>query len=315
MEKKKYFVRTIFNDSTRRWDCVFYWALIILPLVQFFLLYVCVNFQSILLAFQKYDMNTAQYHYNWSYFAENLSEILGDLFKSDLLGRAWWNSIKYYLVNLLIITPLSVFIAFFVYKKLPLAGYFRVVLYLPNMVAGMLTIFGYKYLIELGLPKIFPNSEILVNKGGLLANADTIFNTLTFYVAWTGLGGGLILMAGTMTRTDKEVIESAEMDGVNFWQEFIYITWPVIYPVLTIQLYSGVVTIFSGGPPLYQFYASDLPDQAVTLQYYFFTLIIGSSSSPANFPKAALGGLLFTIVAAPIVFVLKWLFEKYDPNN
>ena len=301
-------------NSKRVNQAIFYFCLIIVPLTQFILMYVVVNFRSILFAFQKYDFGTRKYSFDFAYFVENLKTICSELFAGKTLGIAWWNSTKSYLVGLLIITPLQILVAFFVYKKMPLAGYFRIVLYLPNIVAGMTTIIGFKYFVEKGLPKIFPNNGKLTLYGGLLANADTIFDTLLFYVAWTSMGGGLILMTGTMSRTDKSVIEAAQLDGVNIWQEFRYIVFPTIYPVLSIQLYTGVVAIFTGGPPLYQFYASNLPPQASTLQYYFFTLIVGSTSSPANYPKAALGGLMFTLVAAPIVFLLKRFFEKHDPN-
>ena len=306
---------TIFNSAKRRRKCLFYTCLVIVPFVQFILLYVCVNFRSILFAFQKYDVTNAEYVYNFSYFKENLKTIVSELFSGSLLGRAWWNSIKSYLVTLLIVTPLQVFIAFFVYKKFPLSGYFRIVLYLPAMVSGMTTILGFKYFVEKGLPLIFPHIKKLTDLGGLLANNKTIFNTLLVYVVWTSLGGGLILMTGTMARTDKEILEASKLDGVNMWQEFWHVIFPTLYPVLIIQLYTGVVAIFTGGPPLYQFFASNVPNEAATLQYYFFTLVIGSTSSPANFPKAALGGILFTLVAAPIVFFLKWFLEKKDPNN
>jgi ABC-type sugar transport system permease subunit len=312
LKKKK---RTIFNNKIRREQFILYCALLIVPMIQFFLMYICVNFRSILFAFQKYDYSTMEYSFNFQYLAENFHTIVGELFSGDLLGQAWFNSIKSYLLGILVITPLQVCIAFFVYKKLLFAGFFRVVLYLPNIVAGMTTILGYKYFVEKGLPHFFPEWTQLTYLGGLLANPKTIFDTLLFYVAWTSLGGGLILMTGTMSRTPKEVIEAAQIDGVNLWQEFRYIVFPVIYPVLTIQLYTGIVAIFTGGPPLYQFYASNLPNEAATLQYYFFTLIIGSTSDPANYPKAALGGLLFTLAATPIIFWLKAFFEKHDPNE
>ena len=186
--------KTIFNNKKRRGQFIFYWCLVIIPLVQFILLYICVNFRSILFAFQKYDFTNSVYVYNFSYFAENLKTICSELFTGDILGIAWWNSTKSYLLTLLVITPLQILVAFFVYKKLPLAGYFRIVLYLPNMVAGMTTIIGFKYFVEQGLPTIFPAWELLGHNGGLLANEATIFNTLLFYVAWTSMGGGLILM-------------------------------------------------------------------------------------------------------------------------
>ena len=306
--------RTIFNSKMKREQLILYCCLIVLPLIQFVLMYICVNFRSILFAFQKYDYSTMEYDFNFSYFAENFKTIIGELFSGELLGMAWRNSLKSYLVGLLIILPLQICVAFFVYKKMLFAGFFRIVLYLPNMIAGMTTILGYKYFLEKGLPRLFPDWGELTYLGGLLANPSTIFDTLLFYVAWTSLGGGLILMTGTMSRTPKDTIEAAHLDGANLWQEFRYIVWPILYPVVTIQLYTGIVAIFTGGPPLYQFYASNLPDEAATLQYYFFTLIIGSTSDPANYPKAALGGLLFTLAATPIVFGLKAFFEKHDPN-
>ena len=309
--------KTIFNSAAKRGKLIFYCCLIAVPLIQFILLYVCVNFRSILFAFQKYDFTTTEYNFDFSYFADNLKTICSELFGPGI-GSAWWNSPKSYLLSLLVIMPLQITVAFFVYKKLPLAGYFRIVLYLPNMGAGMTTVLGYRYFIERGLPFLFPNNPKLTELGGLLSNGNTVFDTLLLYVAWTSLGGGLILMTGTMSRTSKEVIEAAHLDGANLWHEFIYIVLPTLYPVLSIQLYTGVVAIFTGGPPLYQFYGSTLPDppgKSMTLQYYFFTLVIGNTSSPANFPKAALGGLMFTCVAAPLVFLLKWLFEKNDPNN
>ena len=79
----------------------------------------------------------------------------------------------------------------------------------------MTTIIGFKYFVEKGLPEIFPNVESFQYLGGLLANYDTVFNTLLFYVAWTSLGGGLILMTGTMSRTSREIIEAAHLDRVS----------------------------------------------------------------------------------------------------
>ena len=263
--------KTIFNSAAKRGKLIFYCCLIAVPLIQFILLYVCVNFRSILFAFQKYDFTTTEYNFDFSYFADNLKTICSELFGPGI-GSAWWNSTKSYLLSLLVIMPLQITVAFFVYKKLPLAGYFRIVLYLPNMVAGMTTVFGYRYFVERGLPLLFPNNPKLTELGGLLSNGNTVFDTLLLYVAWTSLGGGLILMTGTMSRTSKEVIEAAHLDGANLWHEFIHIVLPTLYPVLSIQLYTGVVAIFTGGPPLYQFYGSTLPDppgKSMTLQYYF----------------------------------------------
>lgn len=80
--------KTIFNNKKRRGQFIFYWCLVIIPLVQFILLYICVNFRSILFAFQKYDFTNSVYVYNFSFFAENLKTICTEMFSGDILGIA-----------------------------------------------------------------------------------------------------------------------------------------------------------------------------------------------------------------------------------
>ncbi|PWM73546.1 MAG: hypothetical protein DBX59_04810 [Bacillota bacterium] len=302
--------RTIFNNSARRREFYFYVGLIALPLIQFILMYICVNFRSILFVFQTYDQSTTSYVYGWQYAYLNFSEVISTFTQLPLLGIAWKNSIVFYVLQLIIITPLSILTSFFIYKKLPLAGYFRIVLYLPNIVSGMATVLGYKYLVEYGI------SGLLNVDGSLFNNPATSFNVLVFFSLWTALGGSLIMTTGVMSRTSVELLEASRMDGVNFLQELVHIVFPVIYPVITIGLYTGVVAVFTGGPPIYSFFGAEAPtEEMYTVQYYLFTLVVGSKAGDANYPFAATSGLLLTLIAAPIVFTLKYLFEKYDPNE
>ena len=302
--------RTIFNNSARRREFYFYLGLIALPLIQFTLMYVVVNLRSVLFAFQSYDQETSSYVFGWHYFLNNFETVFTRFIYEDSLGIAWKNSAIFYILQLVIITPLSILTSFFIYKKLPLAGYFRIVLYLPNIVSGMATVLGYKYIVEFGISKWFPPGS------SLFTRPETAYGVLVFYSLWTALGGSLIMTTGVMSRTSVELLEASRLDGVNFLQELVHIVFPVVYPVVTIGLYTGVVTIFTGGPPIYAFFgAQPLTDNMTTIQYFLFTQVVGSTSSAANYPFAATSGLLLTLVAAPIVFVLKYFFEKYDPNE
>lgn len=305
--------RTIFNNAARRREFYFYVGLIALPLIQFVLMYICVNLRSVLFVFQDYV--NGEFVFGWSFAWQNLSEVFTTFVYAPALLTSWINSITYYVLNLAIITPLSVLTSFFIYKKLPLAGYFRIVLYLPNIVSGMATVLGYKYLVEMGVRALFPELESIVTYGSLLMDPKTAYGTLVFYSLWTALGGTLIMMTGVMSRTSVELLEASRMDGVNFLQELVHIVLPVVYPVLTISLYTGVVTIFAGGPPTYMFYGSEAPTETYTIQYYLFTRVVGSKAGDEYYPFAATSGLLLTLLVAPIVFVLKYLFEKYDPNE
>ena len=307
--------KTIFNNRKRRRQCIFYICLIIIPLIQFFVMYVCVNLRSVLFAFQKYNYETGAYDFNFMYTIDNLKRIYEDLIANPAMWNCWRNSIIYYLFGLLVTTPVSLMMAYFVYKKTLFSKVFRVVLYLPSMVCGFATILSFKYIFSYALPNLFPEWEMLSYKGGLFTNPDVIFVTLTLYHAWIGLGGGLVMNMALMSRTSPELVEAAKIDGVNFFQEFRHIVWPVVYPVVTIGLYTGIVGIFAGGPPLYEFFGSNAPQESWTIGYYFFTKVVGSKATASEYPYAATANLLFTLIAVPIVLFLKYLFEKYDPNE
>lgn len=307
--------KTIFNNKTRRKQCIFYVCLIAIPLIQFFLMYVCVNLRSVLFAFQKYNYDTGNYDFDFSYTIDNLKLIYEDLIANPDMWNLWKNSIIYYLFSLLITTPVSLMMAYFVYKKTLFSKTFRVILYLPSMVCGFATILSFKYIFSYALPSVLPEWEILSYKGGLFTNPDVIFLTLTLYNAWIGLGSGLVMNIALMSRTSPELVEAAKIDGVNFFQEFRHIVWPVIYPVVTIGLYTGVVGIFAGGPPLYEFFGTSAPKESWTIGYYFFIKVVGNKATPAEYPYAATANLVFTLIAVPIVLYLKYLFEKYDPNG
>ena len=105
--------RTIFNNSARRREFYFYLALIVLPLVQFVLMYVCVNLRSVLFAFQSYDQSTTTYVFGWQYFYENLKNVVTKFIYDPMLGVSWRNSLVFYVLQLVIITPLSVLTSFF----------------------------------------------------------------------------------------------------------------------------------------------------------------------------------------------------------
>ena len=307
--------RTIFNNKKRRNQFIFYTSIVILPFIQFLIMYVGVNFRSILFVFQKYNEYEAEYATKFSYFGENIAEAWNNLFGNNVnLTYAWKNTLISYSVGLLM-TFINIFICFFIYKKVLFAGWFKVVFYIPSIVNGFVTIFAFRYFVERGLPRIFPNNPIFTESGGLIANANTAFWALTIYTIWSGLGGGLILTIGQMSRTSVSVLEAAKIDGVNIFQEFIHVVWPVLYPVVTIGLYTGVTGIFLAGPPTFAFFGESADPQLYTFGYYMFTLVVGNKSSAAAYPISATMGIMFTCVAAPMVFALKHWFETHDPNN
>ena len=130
---------------------------------------------------------------------------------------------------------------------------------------------------------------------------------------WLSFATSLIVYPTAMRGINPEVLESAKIDGIsNMFQELWYIILPLIYPTLTTFLITGFAAIFSTSGPLLEFYYTDAPDYVSNMGYYFTKMILVDGTE-FSYPKYAAGGIILTIIVAPLTILLKWALEKFGP--
>ena len=294
--------------SRRRGELAFFIALIAYPLAQFTVFYVAVNINSVLLAFKHFDIDTAQFYFNGAgAIFENFKEFLGDLKADAAMITAATNSVKLYLCTLLIALPLNLIFSFFLYKKVPSHGFFRVVLFLPQIISALVVSLMFRYFVENALPEL-----IGIN---LLITKNTGFPTIIFYTIWAGFGTQILIYTSAMTKIDDSLVEFGELEGISLLREFWQVTLPLIFPTITIFLVAGIAGLFTNQASLYNFYGGSARTDLQTLGYVFFVKIIKSNdASYAQYPYAAAAGLLFTLVATPVTLFVKYMLEKFGPS-
>jgi ABC-type sugar transport system permease subunit len=104
------------------------------------------------LAFEKYNPDTGEYV--WNGF-NNFKDFIISLSTTTVMPYAIKNSLTIYLVGVFIGLPLNLIFAFFLYKKVPGTGFFRVVLFLPQILSGIVTSVMFAYFVEGALPAVF----------------------------------------------------------------------------------------------------------------------------------------------------------------
>ena len=294
--------------TKRRNELIFFICLIIYPMAQFLVFYVGVNINSVLLAFPRFNLDTSTFEFlKGPEFFKNFTDFISDMIGDTTMIIATKNSIKLYLVGLLVGLPLNLIFSFFLYKKVPGAGFFRVVLFLPQIISALVVSLMFRYFVENALPEI-----IGVN---LLTQKTTGFNTMVFYCVWAGFGSAILIYTSAMSKIDDSIVEFGQLEGISMLQEFWYVTLPLIFPTVTIFLVSGIAGLFTSQAALFNFYGTGARQDMKTLGYIFFVTIMKSeSASYAQYPYASAAGLLFTLVATPVTLFVKWGLEKLDPN-
>lgn len=288
---------------------LFYICVLAYPMLHYLIFYVGVNINSVLLAFQEYDQDLAVYRFVGFV---NFKNFFIDLFGGTVLLTSLKNSMILWAATVFVGLPLNLLFSFFLYKEVPLSGFFRVILYLPQILSAVVMSMMYKYFLDRGLP-YFLTLIGVQNVPNFLVDNATAYASIVIFNIWTGFGMQVVVYSSAMSRVDGELVESGEIDGMNTFQELIYMVLPLIYPTITLFVVSGIAGIFTNQAALYNFFQDQAENKLYTLGYFLFVQVVGRTSSVSDYPYAAAAGVTLTLVAAPLTLLVKWVMERFDP--
>ncbi len=297
-----------YNDmprSIKKGRGLFIFSLIILPILGFLVFYVAVNFNSLLMAFRKfegYGPNGAEY----SWTLENFKHIIKSLStESNQLRLALRNTMMFFILDTVIMVPIVFTISYFLFKKITGYKVFRVLFYLPNILSAMIMVVSFKNIIAVD----GPISNIIWNNGGeplpsYLTDPDKAIWVILIYCFWAGMGANMILFQGGMHRIPTEVLESAELDGVTPWQELTKIILPMMWNTFSTVIILKISTVFTVSGPILLFTGGAY--DTYTISFWIFDQVYGNN----DFAFAAAVGIFFTAINIPLVLLVRYLSGK-----
>jgi len=301
-------------NSRYRSRLLFYICLVTLPSIQFLICYVYVNINSFILAFQSYTAKTnalgfdvtfagfTNFQKAWAVATERLDRI-----KLSLI----WAAIK---VGVGI--TLALVFSFYLYKKYPMSGLFKTVLFMPQILSPMIFSLLFKYIAvdvyEFVVEEWF-HMEAL--KGGLLGQ-DARMGTTIFFNLWIGFGVNVLLFSGSMSGIDNSLVESAQLDGVNLIKEFVYLTIPMIWPTLVTFLITAIAGIFIDQMNIFTLF--EHASEIETFGYFLFVSAKSANLLPStkgiDYSMLSAMGLMMTFILFPITMFVRYLLNKFGPS-
>lgn len=294
----------------RKW--IFYICLLALPLLQYCVFYIYVNINSLMLAFNSYDkLSGTQTFVGF----ENFQRVYETFFLSDQAPHFWIrfrNSLVDYGVKLIVGTGGAVIFSYYIYKKQFASDFFKIILFLPQVIPGIALISIYRYVVETIGVDLY-NSLAPVDVSALLFNKDTVYGVVLFFSIFLGFGTQVMMYLGAMNKINPAIMEAAKIDGVTFVQELVFITLPCVFSTIATFFVVGLTGIFTADLGLYSFFSGNAPSEAQTLGYYLFNLTKLNTTNQSEWPFISAIGICFTVVLAPITLLSKWWLDKKDP--
>ncbi|PWM70483.1 MAG: hypothetical protein DBX59_10755 [Bacillota bacterium] len=292
--------------SLKKGKNLFCYVMISLAVFHFIVFYVCINFDSVLLAFKEFvGIENGKEMYRWSLnnFVTLWKDITGP---NSTIGEALGNTALFFSLSVVLI-PLCFFISYFLYKNIWGYRVFKVIFFLPSIISSVVLVTMVKNFIAADGPL----SIVIQHFGGeslpsLLTNDKTAKWVIFAYCAWTGFGVNVVLYQGAMGRIPDSVIEAGVLDGVSAGREMFSIILPMMWPTLSTTIILMFTSVFLASGPNLLFIPED-GDQfgTMTLSYWIYHSV---SSASYEYPSAV--GLVFTCLGLPIVFGVRALANR-----
>lgn len=297
---------------------LFYILILALPVLQFAIFYIYVNFNSIVMAFTSYKENPDGFGYTTSFagFANFVTAFKKIVSSSYMIKNALW----LFLVQLFIGMPLALIFSFYIYKKHFMHKTFQVILFLPQIVSGVVFALLFMYLAEEVYVTVMNNYFHKPVEYGLIGSPDVNVRrtTILIYTVWMSFGVNVLLFTGAMSGINDSVVEAARMDGANLVQEFIHITIPMIFPTISTFIILAIAGIFTEQMHLYTFYSTGAAELSTTGYYLFVqakvSKIIIDDPNKLSYSALAAYGLIITAVLLPVSMLVRKLLTKFGPN-
>lgn len=304
MIKKKF-------KSKRTQDLIFCLLVLLVPMLQFAIFYVGVNLNSFAMIFQRYEVDAAgRGHYVLvDSFFENFRKLAFQLRMEQVLEPAIINSLISFVAITLVGITLSLIFSLYIFKKLPGAGIFKVLLFAPSILSAVVTVTMYRSFVDIVIPKVF---DMGGGEMGLLSNPNTKLGTIIFYNIWIGFGTQILMYSGAMSGIDPSIMEAAKLDGANPWIEFFRIILPLIFPSIQTFLVTGVAAIFTNQINLVAFGGLEVNVKYNTIGYFLFRK--ANAPTQYEYPVWATMGAVLTLIAAPLTLLVRWALDKYGPS-
>lgn len=137
---------------------------------------------------------------------------------------------------------------------------------------------------------------------------------LTIVYLWLNIGSQAIIYLASIVGINKELYETADLDGASRFQKVIYITVPCIKPTIVTLLLLSVGSMFYSSFGLFYLIPHNsgmLFDVTATLDTYVYNALMHKN----NVGMASAAGLFQSVVGFILVLTANKITSRLDPDN
>ncbi|NDO78088.1 ABC transporter permease subunit [Kocuria indica] len=181
------------------------------------------------------------------------------LFQDAIFWRVLFNSVVFTALTVPVSIALGLGLAVLLNKSLPGRGLFRTAIYLPIVLSNLVTSLMGLLLFNEGVG-VLNNVLRAIGAAGLpwQSNGGLAMISVVLMTIWTRVGFAMVIYLAALQDIPEDLHEAARLDGANSWQQFWYITRPLLAPstlflivmnvIWSFQIFDIIYVMTGGGP-------------------------------------------------------------------
>lgn len=178
----------------------------------------------------------------------NYVKLLGD----KVFLASFFRTLLYTLVTVPVIFAAALALAVLLTRKIKGSNFFRAVFYWPTMISTIVVGLSWRFLLGEDSGVI---NYLLNAMGGSsvkwLTDSRIALAVVIFVTAWSMAGYYMVMFIAGIKAISATYYEAADIDGATFWQQFRYITFPLLRPTSLLVLVLSTVNVVKSYPLIY----------------------------------------------------------------
>ncbi|AGN38485.1 sugar ABC transporter permease [Bacillus paralicheniformis] len=167
------------------------------------------------------------------------------LFKDPIFLKSLSNTLKFVVLVIPLQIGAALGLALLLNKKRKANTFFKVAYFSPVVMSLVVISVLWLYLLN---PNEGMINNVLTHIGlspqPFLTSPDQAIFTIVFVSVWQGAGFQMLIFLAGLQNIPGDVYEAAQLDGMNKWQRFIYITLPLLKPTSIFIFITTLISAF-----------------------------------------------------------------------
>lgn len=177
--------------------------------------------------------------YDWVGFS-NYTEALKDAY----FMKSIWFTLKYVIYMVVLQNVIALLLAVFVESRKKSKVWFRTIFFMPNMLSLIIGGFMWVFIFTKVLPSFVASTGIHFLDQSWIGDPAYSFYSIIILSLWGGVGYQMVIYIAALQGVPAQLKEAAAIDGASAIQIFRHVTFPMIYPALTIGIFLALSTSF-----------------------------------------------------------------------